>query len=98
MGGGASSSLTVIESLPANPKKSIFTIFSAAADGTIVIQIGSQVYLMKPGERWIQYSQSQPDEFCHLLDTSTFTNYGLLDGSQITLAGATLTSAFTPTP
>ena len=98
MGGGVSSDLTVIESLPANPKKSIFTIFSASADGTIVVQIGSQVYRMKPGERWVQYSESQPDENCHKLDTSTFTNYGLLDGSQIDIAGTSLAPALTPTP
>ncbi len=98
MGGGASSDLTVIESLPVNPKKSIFTIFSAAADGTIVVQIGSQVYRMKPGERWVQYSQSQPDEYCHLLDTSTFTNHGLLDASRIEIANMPLAPASTPTP
>jgi hypothetical protein len=98
MGGGVSSDLTAFFSLPANPKQSIFTIYSAAADGTIVVQIGSQVYRMKPGERWVQYSESQPDENCHRLDTGTFTNYGLLDGSQIDIAGTTLTSAFTPTP
>ena len=99
MGGGASSSLTAFFSLPANPKQSIFTIFSAAADGTIVVEIGAQVYRLKPGQQWVQYTESQPDEFCHLLDTSTFTNYGLLDGSQITLGSTTpLAPAFTPTP
>ena len=98
MGGGASSHLSVIESLPYNPDNSIFTIFSAAADGTIVVQISSQVYRLKAGERWVQYWESQPDENCHKLDTGTFTNYGLLDGNQITIAGTLLAPAFTPTP
>ena len=98
MGGGASSHLRVIESLPYNPDNSIFTIFSAATDGTIVVQIGTQVYRLKPGERWVQYYESQPDENCHKLDTGAFTNYGLLDGSQIMIAGTLLAPAFTPTP
>ena len=99
MGGGASSDLTAFFSLPANPKQSIFTIYSATADGTIVVGIGAQVYRLKPGQQWVQYTESQPDEFCHLLDTSTFTNYGLLDGSQITLGSTIpLVPAFTPTP
>jgi hypothetical protein len=92
MGGGASSRLTVIQSLPTSGEHSIFVIQSAAADGTIVVQIGGQAYRFKPGQSWVQNTESQPDENCHLLDTSRFTNYGLLDGSQITLGGTPLAS------
>jgi hypothetical protein len=92
MGGGASSRLLVIPSLPTSGDKSIFVIQSAAADGTIVVQIGELAYRLKPGESWVQNIESQPDENCHRLDTITFTNYGLLDGSQIILGGTFLAS------
>jgi hypothetical protein len=98
MGGGASSRLTIIESLPTSGEHSIFIIQSAAADGTIVVQIGAQAYRLKPGERWVQNTESQPDENCHLLDTITFTNYGLLEASQIDIPGFFPASESTPTP
>jgi hypothetical protein len=98
MGGGASSRLLVIESLPTSGDNSIFVIQSAAADGTIVVQIDAQAYRLKPGQSWVENIESQPDENCHLLDTTRFTNYGLLDGSQIQLVGSTLAPGPTPTP
>lgn len=98
MGGGASSQLMAIESLPTSGDGSIFIIQSAAADGTIVVQIGGQAYRLKPGQSWVQTTESQPDENCHLLVTITFTNFGLLDGSQISWYGTTLLPALTPTP
>jgi hypothetical protein len=90
MGGGASSQLLVIQSLPNSGGNSIFVIQSAAADGTIILQVGKQAFRLEPGQSWVQNTESQPDKNCRLLDTITFTNFGLLDGSQITIAGVPL--------
>lgn len=84
MGGGASSELNVIDTLPyVPPSYAEPIIHSVDAEGAIVAEVGGETYFIKPGESWIQQFGSYPSPLCHQVTTSRLTNYGLLDKSQI---------------
>ena len=97
MGGWASSVLLVIQQLPfAEGSESIQSILE---DGTLALQLADgQTYWLHPGQERIEYSEYDSDPDCHVVLVSRLTNFGLLEGENIDLAGTPLAPAPTPTP
>ena len=97
MGSGASSELLVIQQLPFAGWN--ISIQSILEDGTLALQLADgQTYWLHPGQEWIEYAENDPDPSCHIIITGRLTNFGLLDGENINLAGTPLAPAKTPTP
>lgn len=97
MGGGIASSLHVIQQLPFEMGGN--SIQSILEDGTLALQVSDgQVYWLYPGQARIEYSEYDPDAECHVIVVSRLTNFGLLDGENINLAGTPLAPSKTPTP
>ena len=97
MGGGASSELRVIQQLPFVAGNE--SIQSILEDGTLALQIADgQSYWLHPGQARIEYNEYDPDPDCHVILVSRLTNFGLLQGENIDLAGTPLAPAKTPAP
>ena len=97
MGGGASSELQVIQQLPFVAGNE--SIQSILEDGTLALQIADgQSYWLHPGQARIEYNEYDPDPDCHVILVSRLTNFGLLQGENIDLAGTPLAPAKTPAP
>jgi hypothetical protein len=97
MGGGVNSSLHAIQQLPFAAGS--ISIQSILGDGTLALQLpDGQAYWLHPGQARIEYSVSDPEPDCHIVFVSRLTNFGLLNGENIDLAGTPLAPAMTPTP
>ena len=98
MGGGAYSELHAIQQMPfaVAGDKSIQSILE---DGTLALQVSDgQTYWLHPGQAWIEYGEYDPDPACHVIITRRLTNFGLLEGENIDLAGTPLAPAKTTVP
>jgi hypothetical protein len=84
-GGGIGSRLSVIQSLPYRviDTDHEVIIYSLYSRGAIVVMIWNQTYLFEPGQSWIYKLEEAPSPGCHILITYRFTNYGLLDESNV---------------
>jgi hypothetical protein len=85
MGGGISSELGVIQSLPYIIDHQLGTIYSVYRQGEIVVDIWAQTYWLEPGQSWVQQAEDDPSSECHTVTTYRFTNYGFLDKDQVQL-------------
>jgi len=75
------------------------SIQSILEDGTLALQVADgRAYWLHPGQAWIEYFESDPDPSCHIIIISRLTNFGLLEGENIDLAGTLLAPAMTATP
>jgi hypothetical protein len=83
MGGGVSSHLELISSLPFSLPYSMAVIHTLEASGEIVVEIQNNFYLMAKGESWISRYEWDPTADCHRMTVTRFTNFGLLDRAQI---------------
>ncbi len=86
MGSGASSKLSAIATFPYRGRYP--QILSVYARGAIVVKMkDDKTYLVEPGQVWAtrQESEATPEPRCLPYITYEFTNYGLLDRSQIRL-------------
>ncbi len=87
MGGGISSRLDVIDTLPyalVSNKEAI--IHSVDAQGTIVAEITGETFFIKPGQSWLRQNEVDPSPQCHQVTTARLTNYGFLDKDQVQIA------------
>jgi hypothetical protein len=85
MGGGISSQLGVIQSLPNIIEHQLGTIYSVYRQGEIVVDIWGHAYWLEPGQSWVQQVEDDPSSECHTVTTYRFTNYGFLDKEQVQL-------------
>ncbi|PKO16173.1 MAG: hypothetical protein CVU39_09100 [Chloroflexi bacterium HGW-Chloroflexi-10] len=83
MGGGISSELSMIQSLPYTIKYQLGTIFSVYRQGAIVVELWGQTIWLEPGQSWVQQVEEDPSSECHRVTTYRFTNYGFLDREQV---------------
>jgi hypothetical protein len=84
MGGGASTTLYNIDSLPYRlPSYDAITLHSVERSGAIVIEIWAKTFFLEPGRQWIHIAEDDPNPGCHRISTYTFTNHGLLNESQL---------------
>ncbi len=85
VGGGVHTEIYYIDQLPFVVSSISFVIHSALKDGTIIADVGGTVYQFKPNQSWVQSSsrkyENNPD--CLLTNTSSITNYGLLDVGDV---------------
>jgi len=97
MGGGTDSSLHAIQQLPFAAGNT--SIQSILEDGTLALQLADgRTYWLHPNQAWIENSEYDPEPDCHIILVSRLTNFGLLDGENIDLAGTPFAPAKTPTP
>ena len=83
MGGGVSSQLEAIRTLPVSLANGVAVVHAVQESGEIVAEITGSRYLMGPGESWVQAEQWDPSPDCHRTVTYRFTNFGLLGKEQI---------------
>lgn len=83
MGGGTSSDLFLIQTLPYQPSSvSSLTIHSVDIDGTIIVTLQGKTYRIEPGQNWVHFIEKQVGD-CHRISKYRFNNYGLLDEANI---------------
>jgi len=85
MGGGISSELIAIQSLPYPIEHQLGTLHSIYSQGEIVVDIWGQAYWLEPGQSWVLQVEGDPSSECHTVSTYRFTNYGLLDEGSVKL-------------
>ena len=79
MGGGTSSNLFLIESLPYQPSfLSSLTMHSIDFNGNIIVTLQGNTYRIEPGQSWVHYVERQVSD-CYKITKYRFKNYGLLD-------------------
>ncbi len=83
MGGGISSQLELISGLPYALPYKVAIVHALEPTGEIVVEVGGGLYRMAPGESWTRTDESDPTPDCHRTTTVRFTNFGLLERSQI---------------
>ena len=83
MGGGVSSYLEVITALPVSLPYDIAAVHALDATGEVVVEIQGSMYLLAPGESWVQVHESDPTPDCHRTTTARLTNHGLVEESHI---------------
>jgi hypothetical protein len=83
-GSGIYSYLEPIFALPHHAGPAV-TINGVKTDGTIVVEIDGHIETLKPNASYIKTETFQEPPGCHKLITLRFTNYGLLERSQIFL-------------
>lgn len=98
VGGGVASGLQAISSLPMEIPDSepAMTLQNVSADGSVVLAIGGDAYLLAPGQSWVQRESADrqwlaslyqgeeniPDD-CTAVMTERLTNFGLLQRDQL---------------
>lgn len=85
MGGGISSGLYAIQSLPYPIEHHLGTIYSVYQQGEIVVDIWGQTFWLEPGQSWVLQVGGDPSSECHTITTYRFTNYGFLDNDNVNL-------------
>jgi hypothetical protein len=86
--GDWSDRLFVIDALPFELRPYIddyvaASVYSVEADGTAIIEINGETYLLKPGQSWADSGVSGPLFGCRISYTERLTNYGLLPQAKI---------------
>ncbi len=85
-GGGIYSFLEPIIGLPHQPLYPNRLIINGVnKDGTIVVEIEGHIETLEPNKSWGMSVASEATPGCQLTTTKRFTNYGLLEKSQIDL-------------
>ena len=82
-GGGTYSFLNIIKRFPYSPPWSAPMIDSVDAQGSVVVEIEGRAVTLAAGQSWTNRVENDATPGCHRTSTSGFTNYGLLDKSQI---------------